>query len=300
MSTFAAGKFWQTVESAAGKPLGLRVKVWPDALTQLRGLMVANFREIQTRPDLHGRLARFDKLANVVKGAMSETEREAVYLAALQAGESVLAPFGFPVGMERLRADLSAHEAERRTVSKTEVDELQMMLAKLASMLPWRNVVIIVDSNLADEEEMNTYWDGKKRILTFCLEHARIVRKNLSEYGIYTTLVGQVLAPMLSGPHPITDTFAALVLTAELGKKLGAVDPPLKLVQNRREPPDIYRGEAARILAALWNQPRTQAELSELAPNTNVTRVLRMLAADGPSNKWRLVSSGSFHSVIVA
>lgn len=293
-------KFWALVTSAAGLSLAKRNAIWSEALTLMQGMIVKNYKSIKNRPDLYGKLQRFYKLAGVSKGDMGDTEREAVYLAALQAGEGVLVPFGFHAGMEKLRADMSATEVARRNVSQAEIADLSAILDRLAKMLPWKGVRVEIDSAIVADEDANTWWDGANRKLVFCLQHARMVRKNLTDLGVYSTLVGQIIAPMLTPPHAITDIVSALVLTAEIGKQLGAKDVNYAPAPERRNPPGIYRGAAAKVLQAVWNESRTLDELRDIAPGADLERMFQMFATDGQDYEWKVVSNGSLFTVIVA
>lgn len=293
-----AGAFKEKLDEAVGLTISKRLAIWPQALTLLQALLVQHMKDIQQRDELHGKLERFHRIKKMVNGSMTEGERDTMYLAMFELGEAILAPFGFDAGIPALRNQISVQEVSRRIVDDAEAREFKDICAKLSKMFPWP-VTLTVAMDTVGDDKAETYWDGRTRTLTYSVDHMRMVRKNLNEQGVYITLVGQVLAAMMTGPKPVTDMLSALVLTAQLGIALGARDTFLDR-STRREPPDIYRGAADTLLRAVWNQAKTVAELAAIAPGADLQRIFQMFSADAATFKWKVVSNGPFLSIIAA
>lgn len=291
-----AEAFRAKLDEAAGATLAKRLAVWPTALTLMQAMLVKNARLIQQRDELHGKVARFQKLKGLLGGTMTEPERDTMYLAAFELGEAILAPFGFDAGVVELRNQISVRETTRRNLDQQEIAQFRTVCTKLAGMLPW-SVQIKVNLDTLGDEDANTFWDGNSRTLTYSVEHMRTVIKNLQEQGVYITLVGQVLAAMMAGTKPVADILSVLIVTAQLGVALGAKDTFLDRV-GQRVPPDVYRGDARKLLCACWNEPQTVANLRALAPGADIERIFNMFCADAQEHKWKVVCNGPFLTVI--
>lgn len=293
-----AKKFWDLLRKAADQRLTDRLKVWPKALECLEVAIVRVAAHVRKRPDLQASLLRFNKLSGLVEQQRELAEKEATYLAAFQAAESVLSPFGFTAGVEQYRATLSEREARRHNLSDEERRALSDLLASLASLLPWK-VYLTYDADTLGDEDANTFWRADDQLLLLSVEHARQLRRNVAEHGMFSALVASLLPALLTPPQPLVDVQTALVFVSELAKRLGATDVPLAAYAPPT-PPDFYRGRAQAIFQKLWQGALTWEEIVAMAQGLDVQRLLACFQTDGKQHNWQVTHNGVFYRIVAA
>lgn len=287
-----------------------RAAAWADVGQLLSIVLLQNRGAIGKRPELAGKMARVNKLFSTIKTAgYKDTELDAAYLALLRQADTVLAGVGFFSSDDKYTQDtldgvragglsdlIGKRDRNWHEVSAHKYAELQVMLTTIATrMLKQFKVTIEVDR---DDGELMV-WDGQAKRLRLGLERAAAIRENISKFGAYETVAGQLVPLMMTTQYPLLSSMEFGAWVAMVGVGLGAQSNTV--LSGTPPKPDMYRGDAQRLFNAMWEEPMSIEDMRRDFPNLDVRRVLGMFRADAHDTKQFVYGkSGGGHLYYVA